>query len=137
LAPKLQCVLFASIDSLRLTYYVKSGFFVLICSGKFVSGSEDLLVDFGDDLVGTSSRLLFFLVLLALLDLESGNEGFLLLLVSFVFFAVEIGVFLLLAPEPEDRDDEEDEADSGEDESHALPEYVVVSVGATSSNVEG
>jgi hypothetical protein len=137
LAPKLQCVLFASIDSLRLTCYVKSAFFVLICSCKFLVGSEDLFVCFRDDLVGTSSRFFFFIGLLACLDLESGNEGFLLLLMSDMLLSVEIGVLLLLTPEPEDRDDEKHESNEGEDEAHDLPEYVVTSIGAASCNVDG
>ena len=134
MAPKLQCVLFTSINSLSLlTYYVKSAFFVLTFS-KFVSSCSEhlVVVDFRDDLVGTSSRLGNFL---SLHDFERIKVSFLLVSVSLMLLTVELGVFLLLSPEHEDRDNEQKEADGGEDEAHALPEGVIISIGAASSNV--
>lgn len=127
LAPKLHCVSFTSINSLRLTHHVKSAFFVLTCS-KFVTRSKNLVViGFRDDLVGTSSRF-YVLDFLALHNFESIQVSFLLVLVSLMLLSVELGVFLVLSPENEDRDNEQKQTDGREDEAHALPEHVVISI---------
>jgi len=84
--------------------------------------------------MGTSSRF-FVLDFLALHNFERIQVSFLLVSVSLMLLSIELGVLLVLSPENEDRDNEQKQTDEREDEAHALPEHVVVSVGATGSNV--